>query len=206
MPPACWIAKPQAQQNGRHKNRSRDPQFDELCSGRGGHRNRPLAQRRPCPEDHRRDVPIREPARPGQPRIQMVLQEVETNSLVWPQRRSRCPGDKFLRNMSQRAVTCSRDMEARGPYPSVGNRAESDSTKAALSGSRTWRAETTSMSNTIRPGDRHGEWRRWQMDELVTPASDNSTNAQAPAHQAKWCCPTRRRRSKGTREKTAASL
>lgn len=44
------------------------------------------------------------------------------------------------------------------------------------------------MSNTHSPEfDRHGEWRRWQMDELVTPASDTSQqNASGPtAHQRK---------------------
>ena len=43
------------------------------------------------------------------------------------------------------------------------------------------------MSNTHSPKfDRHGDWRRWQMDELATTASDRASDGEVPtAHQRK---------------------
>ncbi len=43
------------------------------------------------------------------------------------------------------------------------------------------------MSNTHLPKfDRHGDWRRWQMDELATTASDHASDGEVPtAHQRK---------------------
>lgn len=110
-------SEPQAQQNGRRENGSRNYQPDENPAGRSGYYRRTRIRRRAGTENYRRDVPVRKPVDVDDRSIQRLLQEVDSESLLIALKGAEQPlREKFLRNMSQRAADILRDdLANRGP-------------------------------------------------------------------------------------------